>query len=353
MLTIYRRHTHRCPNDSRDAKKCHCPIWMDWTMQGRRIRKPLGIRDWQAAQIRAREMEATGLEKAGEVVTIKNATEAFEKDAVNNIKTSTLKQYKILFARLNKSADNRGFIFLRQLGVVEVRDFRNSWTTYSPRTAGKHIERTKRFFNWCVENEWLTASPAKPLKSPKAGDTDVIRFSEEEVTKIPKACDSYEGRNRERLRLLTDLMLSTGLAIGDASTISKDRIVKTSNGYSVELRRAKTGTPVSCPIPPKLAKGILGLDGDTPFWSGKSDLEDVTKNWRKIYTKVFKAAGVEGHPHQFRHTTAKRLLVAGVPVGYVASVLGHSVTICEKHYSKWIPERQAAVENAIRGTWKR
>jgi len=68
--------------------------------------------------------------------------------------------------------------------------------------------------------------------------------------------------------------------------------------YSVELRRAKTGVAVSCPIQNGLAKAILALDGDTPFWSGKSDLEDITKNWRKIYTKIFKAAGVEGHPHQ-------------------------------------------------------
>jgi integrase len=198
----------------------------------------------------------------------------------------------------------------------------------------------KRFFNWCVENDWLSASPAKPLKSPKVGDTDVVPFTEEEVTRILEACDAYEGGNRARLRFLTDLMLATGLAIGDASTISKDRIVKTANGYSVELRRAKTATPVSCPIPVQLAKGILGLHGDTPFWSGKSDLEDITKNWRKIYTKIFKTAGVEGHPHQFRHTCAKRFLVKGVPTGFVAAVLGDGEEVVRKHYSKWVPERQ-------------
>lgn len=108
---------------------------------------------------------------------------------------------------------------------------------------------------------------------------------------------------------------------------------------------------MSCPIQNDLAKAILALDGDTPFCSGKSDSEDITKNWRNIYTKIFKAAGVEGHPHQFRHTTAKRLLVKGVSAGFVASVLGNSEDIIKKHYSKWIPERQAAVDKAIRATW--
>jgi integrase len=165
------------------------------------------------------------------------------------------------------------------------------------------------------------------------------------------SCEAYGGPNQKRLLVLTNLMLATGLAIGDATMMSKGRITKNGHGYSVELRRAKTGTAVSCPIEDGLAKSVLALDGDTPFWTGNSDLEDLTKNWRKIYTKIFEAAGIEGHPHQFRHTCAKRLLVKGVPTGFVATVLGDTEQVVRKHYSKWIPERQAALENAIRSTW--
>ncbi len=297
-------------------------------------------------------MEAEGITTAGEAVTIEKAINAFEADAKISVKPPTLKQYKIILGRLKTYSSERGFVFLKQLDVPQVRDFRNSWTTYSPRTAGKHIERLKRFFKWCVENRWLQSSPAIPLKSPKVGDTDVVPFSEEEVEKILKACEAYEGPNKQRLLVLTNLMLDAGLAIGDAATMSKNRITKNGHGYSVELRRAKTGTAVACPITNELAGSMLSLDGETPFWTGKSDLEDLTKNWRKIYTKIFRAAGVEGHPHQFRHTCAKRLLVRGVPTGFVATVLGDSEEIVRKHYSKWIPERQAALETAIRSTWE-
>jgi site-specific recombinase XerD len=361
MLNIYRRHIRKCPNDTRDAQKCRCPIWVDWvasTRGGRsvRVQKSLGVRDWQAAQLRVRDMEADGVDAymAGgqDALTIKKATDDFEVDVKNNIKSSTLKQYKILLTRLNDFCKARGIVFLKQLGVVEIRDFRNSWTTYSPRTAGKHIERLKRFFSWCVENGWLEKSPAKPLKAPKVGETDVVPFSEEEIEKILEACESYTGPNRDRLVALTNLMLTTGLTIGDASMLGKERIVKNGTGWYVELRRAKTGTAVSCPVPNSLAKSILALDGETPFWSGKSDLEDVTKNWRKIYTKVFEGAGVEGHPHQFRHTAAKRLLVAGLSVSHVATLLANSENIVRKHYAKWIPERQTAFDKAVRSTWK-
>lgn len=353
MLTLWRRHTGRCPHDSRDSRKCVCPIWMDWTTQGRRIRKPLGLRDWQAAQQRARDLEADGLvSTSGEPVTIKKATEDFEKDAKQNIRSTTIRQYKNLFRQLNKFCDSRGLVFLKQLAVVEVRDFRNGWTL-SPRTGGKQLERLKRFFNWCIENEWLTASPAKALKAPKVGDTDVVPFTEEQVMKIFKACAEYEGGNRVRVKALVKFMLASGLRIGDAVTIDKSRIENTQEGFSVVLRTAKTGARVSCPIPDGVAKAVLGLDDDYPFWTRKSDMEDAAKNWRKILGKIFKSAGVEGHPHQFRHTFAKRLLIAEVPVGTVSILLGHSkVAITERHYSKWILERQAAVDSAVRGSWK-
>jgi hypothetical protein len=45
-------------------------------------------------------------------------------------------------------------------------------------------------------------------------------------------------------------------------------------------------------------------------------------------------------------------LVKGVPTGFVATVLGDGEEVVRKHYSKWIPERQAALETAIRSTWK-
>jgi hypothetical protein len=38
--------------------------------------------------------------------------------------------------------------------------------------------------------------------------------------------------------------------------------------------------------------------------------------------------------------------------GFVASLLGHSkVGITEKFYSKWISERQAVVDSAVRSAW--
>jgi hypothetical protein len=42
----------------------------------------------------------------------------------------------------------------------------------------------------------------------------------------------------------------------------------------------------------------------------------------------------------------------GADFGYVASILGNLPQICAKHYSKWIVERQHAVDKAVRASWK-
>jgi integrase len=296
-------------------------------------------------------MESDGIVTAGEPITITKALDDFEKDSVNTIKATTLKQYVRLFKRMRAYCQGKGLVFLQQLTVVEVRDFRNSWTTYSPRTSGKHIEKLKRFFRWCNENGWINGNPAKPLRAPKVGDTDVVPFDEKTIERILKACRTYKGKNREKLIVLTDLMLTTGLSISDAVMLSKSRVSHQPSGWVCELRRNKTGVSVRCPLPDDLAQRFLKLENDTPFWTGISDLEDAAKNYQKIFAKLFKQAGVKGTPHQFRHTTAKRLLIAGVPIGHVAALLGHSEQVCRKHYGKWIGERQLALDNVIRATW--
>jgi site-specific recombinase XerD len=139
--------------------------------------------------------------------------------------------------------------------------------------AGKHLERVKSFFNFCIENEWLEVNPARPLKPPKVSDTDVIPFTEDEIKKILAACSKSDGPNRDRLKVLANLMLATGLRIGDAVTIRKDRVVKTLEGAFRGASNCQDRKARILPGPNALAKSLLGLEGDTPFWTGESSME--------------------------------------------------------------------------------
>lgn len=170
-------------------------------------------------------------------------------------------------------------MFLSQITPDDLREFRNTWKM-SSRTTGKHIERLKTFFRFALDFEWIKSNPAKPLAPPKVEDSEGVPFSEEEVEKILSACDEYDG-NGKRLKALTLLMLSSGLRIGDASTISREKIIKDGSGWKVELRTPKTGTNVYCPIPADSAEAVASLPGKFPFWSGESNAEDCAAVHRK------------------------------------------------------------------------
>jgi integrase/recombinase XerD len=214
------------------------------------------------------------------------------------------------------------------------------------------VERLKSFFGFCVNMEWLAASPTRSFKPPKVTDAEVVPFSEKQVADILAACDKFNG-NRARLKALVDLMLASGLRIGDAVMIPKDAFLKSGrNEYSVTLRTEKNGVRVTCPMPDTAATQVLALDGDNPFWNGVSNAEDCAVTWRRALGRLFDLAKVEGHPHQFRHTFAKRLLMADVPVGTVAKLPGHRrVAVTKQHCSRWIPKRQAAIDVVVRDSW--
>jgi integrase len=99
--------------------------------------------------------------------------------------------------------------------------------------------------------------------------------------------------------------------------------VEDKDGWRVALRAAKSCTTISVPIQDGLMKEIQVLPGKHPFWSGESTSDDCSSVWQEAFRKLFKHAGVEGHPHQFRHTLAKNLLIAEVPLETVSVLLGH------------------------------
>src|SRR2546423_2439765 len=59
----YRRHPLTCPhrNKSRHWRKCHCAIHLEGYLGNKYVRESLGIRSWDVAQAKVRELEAEAL----------------------------------------------------------------------------------------------------------------------------------------------------------------------------------------------------------------------------------------------------------------------------------------------------
>jgi integrase len=171
-------------------------------------------------------------------------------------------------------------------------------------------------------------------------DVDALPFNEQEAKKILNAWGTFNGSS-ERIKALAELTLSSGLRIGDAATISRDKFVKDGDGWKLELRTAKTRVFVFIPLQKQFVEAIQRLPGKYVFWSGESTPANCTSVRQEGYWRLFKHAGIAGHPHRFRHAFGKNLRVNEVPLETVSLLLDHrKLAITEKRYARFVPERQ-------------
>jgi integrase/recombinase XerD len=364
MLTIYRRHKRNCKHRSegRKYRQCRCPIWVDGFVAGGEVRKSLDIVNWQKAQDKVREWESQESEPtpAPEPIAIQLAGERFLVDvAAQRLKESTIGKYRLLFKQIGDFAQKRGLRYLKELDLVMLDEFRAGWKD-GARSSAKKLERLRAFFRFAQDREWVGKNPAARLRAPKVTLCPTLPYTGEEMLRILAAIDKYKdafparGRqNALRLRGLVLLLRYSGLRIGDAVSLTADRV----QGDRLFLYTHKTGVAVNTILPNFVLKTLDAIPKVTAsrfFWDGMGKLETVVGSWRRRLAKLFTLAKVsKGHAHRFRDTFAVELLISGVLIERVSVLLGHqSVRITEKHYSPWVRARQEQLEADLRRSWE-
>ena len=355
MLNLYRRHQPPCRYASRRYRNCNCPIWVQGSLRGEYIRRALDLRSWSAATDLVRDWEATGeigMVKKPDIPTISEALERFLPDAkAQRLSGETLRKYEnLLNKRFLPWCESKGYRYLKQLGVEEMRQFRATWTD-SANYATKNLERLRAFFRFCMHDDWIAKNPARAVKAPKVTDKPTLPFSQAEMQRILKACDRYPG-NRDRLRAFVLVMRYSGLRIGDTISLNEARL----RDSKLLLYTAKTGTPVYVPLPPVVMKALGQLrtnESRTLLLNGRREAPDSACELVEVSRHPFELAKVDGaHSHRFRDTFAVELLLAGTPLETVSVLLGHSsVKITEKHYKPWVRSLQRKLEEEVKRAW--
>lgn len=367
MLTLYRRHLKRCEHckDGRRYRRCQCPIWVDGHVNGVAIHKSLKTRDWQKGQGIVREWEAAGEQNVQsnkcEAITVEQAWQSFLADLeARNLSKSTIRKYRLLSRTMQEYSAQHGVLFLKQLDLMALRDFRLEWKD-GPLSSGKKLERLRAFFRFAQESKWVEDNPTSKLKTPKVSQQPTLPFTYEEMVRILAAlvpfCDQTAsgGKNSaRRLRALVLVLRYSGMRIGDAVQLTSDKL----NGNKLFLYTQKTGVPVYTVLPDFVVQALDIIPRVTPkhfFWDGLGTLDGVVGSWQKRLRKLFQLAKVtDGHGHRFRDTFAAELLLAGVPIERVAILLGHhSVRVTEKYYSAWTDARQRQIEADVERAWAR
>jgi integrase/recombinase XerD len=388
VITIFVRHGFKdgkpCKYTGDEfSRRCNCPKHFRWTLNGTQFRRKAGTRSWGQAEDIKRQLQdqlagrTTETRPEDNVRVVSEAVDLFIKDKkIQGVTPGVIKKYTLELERLSQFCERKSVYTVQGITRELLTDFCATWETYYPSsyTRAKVRERCRSFLRYCYECKWLERIP--PLPKIAVDEPPTMPLSADEYTRLLDAIHianprRWDGKmssqaltenTRARIRALFQLMRWSGLAIRDAVTLERAEIKHDAAKcvYRIVTARQKTGTDVSVPIPSDVAKELLAVANGNEryvFWTGEGTGETIAKTWANRYVRpIFEAAGIpcDGHmlSHRLRDTFAVDLLQKGVPLEEVSKALGHtSIKTTERHYARWIKERQDRLDTLVMGTW--
>jgi len=373
VITIFVRHSVDCKYAGDEfSKRCNCRKHFRWTQNGEQHRRKAGTRSWGEAEDLKRRLEdqlagrATTQPESGRRV-LADAIDVFKADKKNQgISGDVLGKYARELGRFKSFAEARNIFTVRTITRELLIEYQGAWEKLYPSSNTRQMvqARLKNFLRFCYDNRWLDRVPR--LSSIQADEVPTLPLTTKEYEKLLKTVPvSFpDATKAARVRALVQLMRWSGLAIRDAVTLRRDELIhdKAKKLYRIVTARQKTGTHVSVPIPPKIAKEVLGVLNGNPlyvFWStGNGKEQSAVTNWQHDIRQLFRDAGISpaGNmlSHRLRDTFAVDLLEKGIPLEEVSKLLGHeSIKTTERHYAKWVKARQDRLDTLVTGTWKK
>jgi len=197
----------------------------------------------------------------------------------------------------------------------------------SPSTLNREIGFINRFFDYCIDMEWIKTNPFRAVKRYKLeAKKERYYFTENDIKLIMK--------NALKFGDFYTFLLNTGLRPTDTFKLRNRHL----NGSYLDLKMNKTGDYLSIP----LLEPIIQLINDRKhheyiFPEVRSDRQ--RRNALKNIQRLFKPDFVRNNNitlHTFRHTYAHNMLNRGVPKEVLQTLLGHRSIKTTEIYANWV-----------------
>lgn len=221
----------------------------------------------------------------------------------------------------------------------------------------RKIITLKNFYNYLSDNEIIGSSPFRKLK---------FRFKQErklpktltiaEISKILKCFDadtssfsSFAQKEFIRDAALIDLLISTGIRIGEAAAITIDDIISSERTLLIHGKgRKQRLIYISSSITWERLKTLLKERRKTNcnyLFVNRYGQPITIHGIEDIYKKYVKKAQIntKSTPHYLRHTFATNLLANGADLRSVQEILGHASVATTQIYTEVSTARKKQV----------
>lgn len=198
---------------------------------------------------------------------------------------------------------------------------------YAPGTINRFLSAVSKALRWAVDEGLLTKMPVIPWQEEEQGRIAYLR--EEDA---PRFIQYMLDRYGERHAIACQVLLVTGLRIGELMSLRPAQIQLRGGNYCLVLNAADTKTKRnrSVPLPASLVEPLRGLlEAGVPHYRSLLRACLLTSRELDLPDPVT--------PHVLRHTAATLMTQRGVPSLTVANILGHSSLATTRKYDHHAP----------------
>lgn len=214
---------------------------------------------------------------------------------------------------------------------------------YTLKTISRKINSMKTYFKTLKANKLISKDPAIDVEHPKYTIAPPRILNKLEYRALRDV-----ARNNSRLYTIVELLLQTGIRIGEVARISvedfqiagKKKQLRIRKYASNSERMIELNEPAVTAIKNYLSSRPQTNDGVTALFVTKNGNRLLVRNIRTSISRAFEKAGIEDATvNDIRNTFIVEQLRAGMPIEQVSEIVGHKRLTSTKKYLELVDKK--------------
>ncbi|MEH7578727.1 tyrosine-type recombinase/integrase [Priestia megaterium] len=271
-----------------------------------------------------------------------NDEEAFEKffrDCyLRNLRPATIEYYKNEFQAFRRRIDKE----LMECNHKDIEEFiLMSKQSIKITTINTRLRALRSFYNFLFKNKLIDNNPMKNIKLLRDRQKNIETLDNKEIELLIKTIRQQQTFVSFRDEVMLLVFLDTGIRLSELVGIEVEDVT----GNKIIVRKTKNlfeRTVYLSEVTQEQLRRYIQIRGHIKgtkrLFISQDNFELQPHSIQKRFTKYGNEANINKRvsPHTFRHTMAKRMILAGVDAFSLMHLLGHSdITVTKRYVNMW------------------